>query len=190
MISERRLIERSRRGDAEAFGLLVRKYEDRIFRLAKSVCSRLPSEADDVSQETFLTAFKKLDTFREEAELGTWLYRIASNLCLMKRRAKGRERTVPLEDRTRAPSGEAEPQYPDRQLTPEERAGKKELVEQVGRALSALAPDYRMVVTLRDIEGLSNERTAEVLDLSVAAVKSRLHRGRLALKAALGARVH
>jgi RNA polymerase sigma-70 factor (ECF subfamily) len=182
---ERDLIERSRRGDAAAFERLIRNYEDRIYRLAKSVCSGLPSDAEDVYQETFLTAFRKLKGFRADADLGTWLYRIASNLCYMRYRKKKREPFVPLLDRPHdhehddAPRG---PQFRDGALTPEEAAGKKELIAHVSQALAKLPVDYRLVVTLRDVEGLSNEATARVLKLSVAAVKSRLHRGRLFLR--------
>lgn len=184
MTPERTLIEKSRGGDAEAFGRLVGRYEDRIYRLAKNVCAGLPAEADDVYQETFITAFKKLKGFRGESDLSTWLYRIASNICFMRHRRKKREPFVPLLDRPHdhdEEEGKAH-QYRDWEPTPEEVAGKKELVEHVSRALAALPVDYRLVLTLRDIEGLSNEKTAEILKLSVPAVKSRLHRGRLFLR--------
>lgn len=182
MGAERELIEKSLGGDTEAFGRLVSRYEDRIYRLAKTVCAGLPAEADDVYQETFLTAFKKLGSFRGEADLSTWLYRIAANLCFMRRRKKQREPVVPLLDRPHEHDDGPGHEFPDWEPTPEEAARKKELVEQVGQALAALPVDFRLVVTLRDVEGLSNEKTAEILDLSVAAVKSRLHRGRLFLR--------
>ena len=184
MTLERELIEKSRGGDAAAFGRLVRRYEDRIYRLAKNVCAGLPAEADDVYQETFIAAFQKLRGFRGDSDLGTWLYRIASNICFMRHRKKKREPFVPLLDRPHDhdEDGGKTHQFRDWEPTPDEIAGKKELVEQVSRALSALPVDYRLVLTLRDIEGLSNEKTAEILNLSVAAVKSRLHRGRLFLR--------
>ncbi|OGS41200.1 MAG: hypothetical protein A2506_00860 [Elusimicrobia bacterium RIFOXYD12_FULL_66_9] len=181
--AERSLIDRSRQGDGEAFSLLVRRYEDRIFRLAKSVCSGLPSEAEDVYQETFLTAFKKIKGFRQDSDLGTWLYRIASNLCFMRHRKKKSEPFVPLLDRPHDHDDEpGHRQFPDGLPTPEEAARKKELVDHVAKALGKLPMDYRLVLTLRDIEGLSNEETAKILKLSLAAVKSRLHRGRLFLR--------
>src|ERR1039458_5540011 len=99
MTPERELIEKSRGGDAAAFGRLVGRYEDRIHRLAKNVCAGLPAEADDVYQETFITAFKKLKGFRGDSDLSTWLYRIASNICFMRHRKKKREPFVPLLDR-------------------------------------------------------------------------------------------
>ena len=182
MITERVLIERSRSGDAQAFSRLVGRYEDRIYRLAKHVCVGLPAEADDVYQDTFLTAFKKLKSFRGDSELGTWLYRIASNLCLMRRRKKSSEPFVPLLDRPHDhDDGEAH-QFRDWSPTPEEAANKKELIEKVTGALAKLPMDYRLVLTLRDVEGLSTAETAKILKLSAAAVKSRLHRGRLFLR--------
>ena len=179
---ERDLIERSRNGDSTAFTRLIGRYEDRIFRLAKHVCAGLPAEADDVYQETFLTAFKKLRSFRGDSDLGTWLYRIASNLCLMRHRKKKSEPFVPLLDRAHDHNDSPAHQFRDWRPTPEEAANKKELMAKVTGALAKLPIDYRLVVTLRDVEGLSAEETAKILKLSVGAVKSRLHRGRLILR--------
>lgn len=179
---ERKLIELSRRGDARAFSRLIERYEDRIYRLARHVCAGLPSEADDVYQDTFLTAFKKISRFRGDSELGTWLFRIASNLCLMRRRKKGREPFVPLLDRPHDHEHGASRQFRDGAPTPEESAGKRELLDQVTGALAKLPMEYRLVLTLRDVEGLSAEETGKALGLSTAAVKSRLHRGRLFLR--------
>lgn len=189
MPSEKELIERGRRGDAEAFTALVARYEDRIYRLARSVCAGLPSDADDVYQETFLTAFRKLKGFRRDSDLGTWLYRIASNLCFMRYRKKKSEPFVPLLDRPHSHEEGEGPalRVPDRAPTPEEHARKKELTSAVGAALAKLPVEYRLVVVLRDVEGLSNEQAAKALGLSVAAVKSRLHRGRLFLRDAFEA---
>jgi len=182
MRAERELIEKSRGGDAAAFGRLVRRYEERIFRLAKHVCAGLSAEAEDVYQETFLTAFQKIRGFRGDADLGTWLYRIASNLCLMRRRKKSREPFVPLLDRPHDHDDAPAHQYRDWSPTPEEASRKKELVAHVTKALAKLPVEYRLAVTLRDVEGLSNEEAAKVLGIGVAAVKSRVHRGRLFLR--------
>lgn len=186
MASERFLIEKARAGDAGAFDKLIRRYEDRIFRLAKNVCSGLPAEAEDVYQETFLTAFKKLGAFRSDSGLGTWLYRIAANLCWMRFREKKREPFVPLLDERKARGGHDADIW---SATPEEAAKKKELSAAVAKALGELPVDYRLVLTLRDIEGLSGEETARILKLSLPAVKSRLHRGRLFLRDRLGPHV-
>lgn len=182
MQAERELIERSRKGDTEAFSSLVGRYEDRIYRLAKTVCTGLSAEADDVYQDTFVTAFKKLKNFRGDSELGTWLFRIASNLCLMKRRKKGSEPFVPLLDRPHDHEDGPGHEFRDWSPTPEEAANKKELIGKVSAALAKLPMDYRLVLTLRDVEGLSAQETAKILELSIPAVKSRLHRGRLFLR--------
>ena len=176
------LIERSRDGDAEAFDALVRGHQDQIYSLARHVCATAPAEADDVYQETFLTAFKKLKSFRGDSDLKTWLYRIASNLCLMRHRKKRAEPFVPMLDRPDE-NGDFHPMdFPDAAPAPDEVARCKELSDAVAASLAELPVDYRLVLTLRDVEGLSAEQTAKILKLSVAAVKSRLHRGRLFLR--------
>jgi RNA polymerase sigma-70 factor, ECF subfamily len=176
------LIEKARNGDAGAFDALVRGHQDSIYRMARHVCAQAPAEADDVFQDTFVTAFKKLKGFRGDADLKTWLYRIASNLCLMRYRKRAARPEVPMLDR---PDEEGVPRpmdFPEAAPVPEEAARRKELTDAVAAALAELPVDYRLVLTLRDVEGLSAEQTAGILKLSVPAVKSRLHRGRLFLR--------
>lgn len=186
MESESTLIARSKKGDADAFSALVSRYEDKIFNLAHKVCAGMPAEADDVYQETFLAAFKKMSHFREDSNLGTWLYRIASNLCWMRFRKKRAEPVVPILDHPHGHDDGSESaggdQFRDWSDGPEELSRKKALREAVEAALADLPIDYRLVVVLRDVQRLSNEETAKVMKLSVAAVKSRLHRGRLFLR--------
>ncbi|MBI5623281.1 MAG: sigma-70 family RNA polymerase sigma factor [Elusimicrobia bacterium] len=181
---EAALIAASKRGDSKAFDQLIRRYEDKIFRLAHSVCAGMPSEAEDVYQETFIKAFEKLKTFKGRSNLGTWLYRIASNLCWQRFRGRKRMPMVPILD---LPPDDDNGNLPAVQIkdwtpTPEEAARKKELRETVARAMADLPVDYRLVLTLRDIQELSNEEAAKILKLSVPAVKSRLHRGRMFLR--------
>lgn len=178
---EAALVEASKKGDAGSFGKLIGLYEDRIYRLAHSVCAGLPAEAEDVYQETFLTAFKKIGQFRSSSDLGTWLYRIASNLCWMRYRGKRKEPVVPILD-SEGEEGDPRFQLRDWAPLPDEAARKKELGSAVAKALGELPVEYRLVLTLRDIEGLSNEDTAKAVGASVAAVKSRLHRGRMFLR--------
>ena len=176
------LIAKARGGDTAAFDSLIRGHQDAIYRMARHVCAAAPGEADDVFQDTFLTAYKKLKGFRGDADLKTWLYRIASNLCLMRYRKKASRPEVPMLDRPDE-DGVARPlDFPDAAPIPEEAAGRKELTDAVAAALAELPVDYRLVLTLRDVEGLSAEETGRILKLSVPAVKSRLHRGRLFLR--------
>jgi RNA polymerase sigma-70 factor (ECF subfamily) len=178
MDSEQTLIARSQAGDREAFSQLVRQYEDRIFRLAHKVCVQAPQEAEGVHQETFVKALEKIQQFENRSALGTWLYRIAANLCFMRLRAKSRSVTFPLD---------SEDLLPDPAPGPAGAAARAELQNAVVKALEALPSDYRLVVTLRDIQGLSAEETSKRLNLSIPAVKSRLHRGRLYLREKLRA---
>ena len=173
MDSEQELIARSQAGDREAFAQLVRRYEDRIFHLAHKVCAQAPQEADGVHQETFVTALEKIQQFENRSALGTWLYRIAANVCFMRLRAKSRSMTLPLD---------SEDLLPDPAPGPASAAARTELQKAVVSAPEALPSDYRLVVTLRDIQGLSAEETSRMLHLSIPAVKSRLHRGRLFLR--------
>lgn len=183
-MTEAALIQASKKGDTTAFDALIRRYEGKIYRLAHSVCAGIPSDADDVYQETFITAFKKINTFRGDSNLGTWLYRIASNLCFQRFRNAKRMPTVPILD---LPPDDDDPRTPAVQIrdwtpTPEEAASKKELRATVAKAMRELPVDYRLVLTLRDVQELSNEEAAKILKLSVPAVKSRLHRGRMFLR--------
>ncbi|NNN04327.1 MAG: sigma-70 family RNA polymerase sigma factor [Elusimicrobia bacterium] len=182
MTSEHELIALSRGGDPRAFTTLLSRYEDRIRRLIRRASVGISSEIDDIYQDTVLAAYTKLRFFREECELGTWLYRIASNQCLMRRRKKSREIFVLLLDRPHADEDSPARQFRDGEPTPEEAATRNELFRKVTGAFSKLPRKYRLVLTLRDVEGLSGGETANVLKLSRAAMKSRLHRGRLRLR--------
>ncbi len=181
-MKESELIEKSKAGDVEAFSQLIRNYENKIFSLAHHVCAGMPSDAEDVYQETFLSAFKNIKGFKNRSNLGTWLYRIAANLCWVRFRKKKREPVVSILDRNRTNEDEIQWEFKDWFPNPEEISRKKELLEAVAKALSELPSDYRLVLTLRDIEGLSAEETAKILKLSIPAVKSRLHRGRIYLR--------
>lgn len=172
---ERALIRRSQDGDGRAFAALMGLYRQKMFALTQRVCARAPNEAEDVFQETFLTAFKQIQNFRGAARLGTWLYRIASNLCWT--RLRRRRRVAPLEEENPSP-GALLPLSDD----PAERARQREIQKAVGDALAQLPVETRTVVALSDLRGLKNEAIAEALSLSLPAVKSRLHRGRNTLK--------
>jgi RNA polymerase sigma-70 factor, ECF subfamily len=166
---EPRLLERAQAGDLEAFAEFVRTFERRI----RTVCYRLLDDARDVDeavQDTFVQAWRNLQRFRGEAAPSTWLYRIAVNEALQRRRRKSLP-TGELHETT-ASSGE------DAYAAADARAF---LIER----LRALPIEYRTAVVLRDIEGLSNEEVARVLGISLPAAKSRIHRGRMRLRAEL-----
>lgn len=174
MTEESELIERARAGDNKAFEELVLKYKDRLYGIASSVCARMPSEAQDVAQETFVAAFKNIGAFKANAAFGTWLYRIAANNCWQ------RFRKVKAEALSEMPA-ENKKGHPSRSCV-NENALKNELSRAVSKALASLPADYRIAITLSDIEGLSNAEAAARVKVSVAALKTRLHRARGLLK--------
>ena len=165
------LIEKAKTGDTASFEALVKRYQEKIYGLANYVCLGLKSEADDVYQETFISAFKNISKFKGKSGFGTWLYRIAANNCWMKFRKKKAEKLVSLEDA-----------HGLEDLAHTEELRRKELSESVARALSKLSVDYRLAITLADIQGLSMEEAAKVMKISVPAFKTRLFRARAALK--------
>lgn len=176
-MEEEELIARARKGDNDAFEALVLRYKDRLYGIASSVCARMPSEAQDVAQETFISALKNISSFKANATFGTWLYRIAANNCWQRfRRVKMRAFSeMPGDKDKRHPSG----------ASAGEAALKNELGRAVTKALAELPPDHRVVITLCDIEGLSNSGAAATMKISLPALKSKLHRARSLLKARL-----
>ena len=181
------VVERLRAGDAAALEALMERYAPRVYRLAHGI-TRNEADAEEVVQDVFLSLFRKIDTFEGRAALGTWIYRVAANATLIKRRGKRFELEVPLEEQLPA-FGEDGHREGDRawvladwSRTPEEQLLSEETGSIVNRAIDGLPDHYRAVLILRDVEGLSNEEVAEAVGDSVASVKSRLHRARMALR--------
>jgi RNA polymerase sigma-70 factor (ECF subfamily) len=167
------------RRDPAAFRQLVETYSPRIYNLALNMLAN-PDLAEDVLQETFISAYRAIDRFEGRAHVSTWLYRIAYNAVLMRLRKEKRTPQVQsLEDEVDA---ETLPGTAGWDETPERQLLQAELRQKMDEALANLSEALRSVFVLRDVQGLSTAETAEVLDLSQTAVKSRLHRARLALR--------
>jgi RNA polymerase sigma-70 factor (ECF subfamily) len=182
------LVARARHKDFAAFEELMDRYEDKVFRLAYRFV-RNESEAKEVLQDTFLSVWRKLDTFKGDAQFGSWVYRVAANAALMRLRAQRRHPEISTEDLPigyldqygQLPTpGENWAKRPDEQLQSEE------LQRHIQAAVDELPDLYRTVFLVRDVEGLSTEETAELLDISIPTVKTRLHRARIALRDAIG----
>lgn len=174
------LVERAKAGDKEAFGQLVERHESKVYGLCLKMLGNA-EDAEDCLQEVFMKAFEALPRFREEARFSTWVYRIATNACLMRLRKK-KLQTVPL-DRPMNVGGESLPrEVPDWSTDPSSDLMNEELNGVLTQHINELRPDNRIVFVLRDIHGLSTDDTASILGLSVPAVKSRLHRARLYLR--------
>ena len=176
-----------RAGDARGLEALMEAYAARVYRLAQGVTRSL-ADAEEVVQDVFLTVVRRISDFEGRSALGTWIYRITMNTALNKRRGKRSEVEVSLEEHlpTFKDDGHREGDrsflLADWSQTPEEELLSEESRAAVHRAIDALPDHYRAVLVLRDVEGASNEEAAEVLGESVASVKSRLHRARMALR--------
>jgi RNA polymerase sigma-70 factor (ECF subfamily) len=181
---DRALAARSAAGDREAFASLLTRHQASVFRLARHLAGTR-DEAEDVLQQTFLSAWQNIAGFRGEASMRTWLLTIARNAAVTRRARVAREPidATPL-DELGIRAGWGGP-------NPEQLAAAAEQRDRLAAALAGLAADEREVLTLRDLEGLSGDDVAAMLGLTVAAMKSRLHRARLRLAAAVrGATTH
>jgi RNA polymerase sigma-70 factor (ECF subfamily) len=178
---ETALVAKAQAGDAQAFTDLVNRYERKIYRIAKHITQN-DEDAEDVLQETFLKAYEHLGGFQGNSKFYTWIVRIAVNESLMKLRKRKGDRTVPLDEPMDTGEEMVTREIAVWEDNPEQRYSREEIQEILDRAVESLKPDFRTVFTLRDIEELSTEETAEALGISVPAVKSRLLRARLALR--------
>lgn len=181
--SDNELVALANSGAIQAFGTIVTRYNQRLYRVTRSIL-RDNAEAEDAVQEAYLRAFAALKEFRGDAALGTWLTRIAVNEALG--RLRQRRRNEPL-DQLPPSGGAAEADilvFPGatRPLNPEQAMAVGEIRHLLERAIDGLAPAFRIVFVLREIEGLSVEETASQLDLPQATVKTRLHRARRLLR--------
>ncbi len=180
--NEATLVAEAKEGNAEAFTVLMTQYERNIFRLALNITSN-KEDAEDVLQESFLKAYTNLGRFQGNSRFYTWLVRIAVNESLMKLRKRRSDRQVSLDEKLETEDDGLLPrEIVDWGDNPEQRYAKTEWQEILAEATQDLEPAFRTVFTLRDVEQLSTEETAEALGLSVPAVKSRLLRARLKLR--------
>jgi len=183
MTDERALIAASKSGDSAALDALVRTHQDRVYGFAMRMCRNV-EDAKDILQETFLGVIRSIREFREDSKFTTGLYRIASNACLKKRRRGVHEPTpeqeLSLDDLMPRPDAEGRrPEIADWSGDAERALLHGELSARMEDAIDKLPKDYKIVLVLRDVEGLSAEETAQAVGLSVPAVKSRLHRARV-----------
>ncbi len=176
-IEEASLIEAARAGDPEAVDALLTRYQPRLLRFASRLC-RDNEDAKDVLQESLFAAVRSLASYRGDASVSTWLYTIARSFCIKKRRRSIYAPKVEVSLDTEAEVAE----IADPGRNPERELQNTRLAEALEVAIAGLEPDKREVLVLRDVEGLPAAEVAEILELSVEAVKSRLHRARLAVR--------
>jgi RNA polymerase sigma-70 factor (ECF subfamily) len=183
LTDETNLIQQAQNGDEAALAELLAAHQKRIYHVALRMCGDVYS-AEETLQETFLSALKALPTFKGQSKLSTWLYRIASNNCLMRRRKEaGAPATVPVDETDETAEAALTPiQTVDWPVAPEEQLMDDELRQAVEAAVLELPPPLRILFIWRELEGLSTQETADILDLSESAVKVRLHRARSKLR--------
>lgn len=173
---EQHWITAAQKGDQSAFEALVRLYEKRVLALTCRMC-RNPADAEEAAQEAFLSAWQGLPFFRGDSSFSTWLYRLASNACVDVLRREGRHQSsVSLDDE------DAALDLPDHSLSPHDEAERSELRRHIEEGLSALPPDYRQVLILRELHQRSYDEISEILSLDIGTVKSRINRGRKRLR--------
>ena len=179
------LVERSQKGDMQAFGALVAKYQNRIFNAICRLCGNR-SDVEELAQESFLRALERIGQFRGQSGFYTWLFRIATNLAISHRRRLGRVRFHSMTARDDFDGNQAEAltaaMARKRAPNPQAAAISADVDKQVIQALETLDEEFRLVVVLRDVEDMDYGQIADVLNVPVGTVKSRLHRGRCILR--------
>ena len=180
---EQRCIRRVLAGDSEAFEALVIEHQKTAYNLALRMLSH-PQDAEDVTQEAFLKAYRSLSEFRGDSRFSSWLCRIVSNLCIDRLRSRARrgEQSLTVENDE---GEESQLEIPDESLSPEALLERRLTRESVQRGLESLSPELRQILLLREIRGMSYEEIGAALDLEAGTVKSRIFRARKRLCAFL-----
>jgi RNA polymerase sigma-70 factor, ECF subfamily len=184
------LVVRAQGKDVAAFEELLGRYEEKLYRLAMRFV-RNESDAQEILQDVFLSAWRKLPGFEGRAQFGSWMYRVTVNAALMFLRSRNRHPEVMLEDMepgvlSKTTEASVHGLNEDWSRRPDDQLQSEELRRHIQGAVDSLPDGLRTVFLVRDVEGLSTEETAELLGLSLPAVKTRLHRARLALREAIG----
>jgi RNA polymerase sigma-70 factor (ECF subfamily) len=181
---EQQLVSRLQARDEAAVAQLMAQYGAKVYGLSLRLTGR-HHDAEEVCQDVFVAVVNKIGAFRGEAKLSSWIYRITANTALMKLRKRPKMKELPLAEEL-GPAMTAEGMLavpvPDWSRLPSDELERKELMGRLTQGIDQLPPDFRAVVVLRDVEGLSAEEASQMLDISVAALKSRLHRARLFLR--------
>ena len=172
-VDDEKLIEAALSGDSAAFGDLVRKYQDRLYNTMTHLIGSA-EDAKDVVQDAFVKAFVKLESFQRASGFYTWLYRIAFNTAMSRGRRRRLQSIDVQQDCGQEPLDPAEPAG--------DRLEREELAAQVRAALETLSEEHRTVLVLRDIDGCDYEAMADILEIPLGTVRSRLHRARLQLR--------
>jgi RNA polymerase sigma-70 factor (ECF subfamily) len=174
------LIEEFRKGDQCSFEELLSRYSNKVFSLASRL-TRNTEDAEEVLQDVFVTVHRKIASFEGKSSFSSWLYRVTVNAAFMKLRKRRQDLSVPLEDVIQQPHAVAALKSPETAFV-DAQSIRNQMLEALESAIRKLPDDYRPVFILRDVDGLTSREVSKILDLTVPAVKSRLHRSRLMLR--------
>ncbi|MGI6560964.1 MAG: RNA polymerase sigma factor [Clostridia bacterium] len=178
---EKILLEKARKGDVDAFEMLIREHERKAFNIAYRFLKNA-DDAEDITQEAFLRAFRSIKKFKGQSSFSTWLYRIINNTCIDFVRAKQNKITDSIDKTIQYDNEELELQIPGDQNDPVDMAETAEISQLMQSMLALLPDDQKMAIILRDIQGFSYQEISEITGVGMGTVKSRINRGRMALK--------
>ena len=179
--NEQLLLHKAKAGDIGAYEELIDAYLKKVFNLAFRIIGNY-DDAADLAQETFVRIFKAISKFKEESSFSTWIYRITTNVCLDEIRKRKNKKILSLDEDIHMDDGDMKRQVESDEIGPEQNAEREEVRRIVNDAINMLPEDQRVVITLRDIDGMSYEEISETLKCPGGTVKSRINRARVALK--------
>jgi RNA polymerase sigma-70 factor (ECF subfamily) len=177
---ETKIVKRAQKGDRLAFAELVELYKDKLYNLGYRMMGNR-TEAEDVAQEAFLRAYANLSKYNPNHKFSTWIYRIATNLCIDRMRKKKADFSLDAE-LDGVEGGDMYSRLPSPERTPEQQLVRTETQEEVQAAIAALPENYRAAVILKYLHDMSLQEIADILEVPVSTVKTRIHRGREALR--------
>jgi RNA polymerase sigma-70 factor, ECF subfamily len=178
---ENQYIHRCQQGDPQAFEEILKLYEKKVYNLTYRMMGN-HEDANDLAQEAFIRVYQSIDQFRGDARFSTWLYRIATNVCLDELRKRSRRQAESLDEPVLTQDGSVMREIPDWSDNPEEALNRREIQTMVQTGIQSLPEEQKIALILRDLQGHTYEEIAEMLDISLGTVKSRINRGRMALK--------
>ncbi len=183
MTDENKLIKKAQKGDADAFEKIISEYQNVVYSIAYRYTDNA-EDAADMSQEIFLKMFRNINTFQFKSKLSTWIYRVATNTCIdLVKKTKNDRNTYSIDDGYENSDGETKyNEIADDSSQPDIAVENGEIRDVINMAISRLSDDYRLVIILRDIQGLSYDEISEIVGCSVGTVKSRISRGRKNLR--------
>lgn len=178
-VNDEELVKRVKNGDVDAFEEIIAKYEKKVFSLIFNV-TKNENEIEDLAQEVFIKIYKNIDKFQGKSSLYTWVYRITTNVCLD--HIKKRKEIIYIDEKIQFEDGEMDMQLSTNEKLQDELYEEKELKEKLQNSINKLSENQRIMIILRDIQGLSYEEISKILNMKLGTVKSQINRARLKLK--------